>query len=71
MGNTTHMAGAREPERSDDGRWVVVDGRRWRATDPALADRFRKEMVNELMAARREVGQAKRGCERGGGTNGA
>jgi hypothetical protein len=54
------MTGAREPERSDDGRWVVVDGRRWRATDPALADPFRKEMVNELMAARREVGQAKR-----------
>jgi hypothetical protein len=52
----------------DDGRWITIDGRRWRATDPGLDDRFRKELVDELMAARRSVGQAKRSgdgeCER-------
>ena len=60
MGNTNRMAGARAPERSDDGRWIIVDGRRWRATDPALAEPFRKAMVDELMTARRAVVQAKR-----------
>jgi hypothetical protein len=54
------MAGARETTLSDDGRWVTIDGRRWRATDPGLAGPFRTEMVDELMAARREVGRAKR-----------
>jgi hypothetical protein len=44
----------------DDGRWVTIDGRRWRATDPGVADRFRKELVDELMSARRAVGQATR-----------
>jgi hypothetical protein len=32
-----------------------VDGRRWRATDPAIPETFRKELVDELMAARRAV----------------
>jgi hypothetical protein len=44
----------------DDGRWVTIDGRRWRATDPGLADPFRTELVDELMAARRAVGDARR-----------
>jgi hypothetical protein len=38
----------------------VVDGRRWRASDPAIPDRFRAELVDELMTARRAVGVAKR-----------
>jgi hypothetical protein len=45
---------------TDDDRWIVVDGRRWRATDPAIPEPFRKEMVDELMAVRREVGRARR-----------
>jgi hypothetical protein len=46
-----------EPQRttSDDGRWIVVDGRRWRATDPRLDPRFRAELVAELMEVRRAV----------------
>jgi len=48
---------------SDDGRWVTIDGRRWRATDPAVPEAFRREMVDELMAARREVGRARRAGE--------
>ncbi len=42
-------------ERSEDGRYVVVDGRRWRASDPSIPDHFRAELVAELMAARRDV----------------
>lgn len=45
-------------ERSEDGRHVLVDGRRWRATDPRLPPGARDELVGELMAARRAVGAA-------------
>lgn len=44
-----------EPERTPDGRYVVVDGRRWRASDPAIPHKLRQELVNELMRARRLV----------------
>ncbi len=43
------------PERTDDGRYLVVDGRRWRATDPGIPDKLRAELVAELMEARRLV----------------
>lgn len=43
------------PERTKDGHHVVVDGRRWRATDPSIPDALRSELVKELMAARRAV----------------
>jgi hypothetical protein len=42
-------------ERSGDGRYIVVDGRRWRAADPSIPEKFRAELVAELMAARRAV----------------
>lgn len=48
------MAGE-EVERTADGRYVVVAGRRWRASDPAIPDKLRQELVDELMAARRLV----------------
>ncbi len=47
--------GDREVERTEDGHHVVVDGRRWRASDPGIPDRLRSELVTELMAARRAV----------------
>ncbi|WP_194764390.1 DUF3253 domain-containing protein [Microbacterium sp. UFMG61] len=43
------------PELTADGHHVVIDGRRWRATDPSIPDGFRQELVDELMAARRAV----------------
>ena len=49
-----------EPERTADGRYVIIDGRRWRATDPALPEARRRELVRELMSARSAVGWAKR-----------
>jgi hypothetical protein len=42
----------------DDQRWIVVDGRRWRATDPGIPEQFRVELVGELMSARRSVAAA-------------
>lgn len=47
-----------EPERTPDGRYLVVGGRRWRASDPAIPDALRTELVAELMAARRAVKDA-------------
>lgn len=50
-----------EPERTPDGRYIVVGGRRWRASNPNLPEEDRRRLVDELMAARRDVGAAKRG----------
>lgn len=49
-----------EPERTPDGRYVIIDGRRWRASNPNLPPEERDRLVHELMAARRAVGAAKR-----------
>ena len=56
-GSVPVMAAAQggDVERTPDGRYVVVDGRRWRAGDPGIPDALRAELVAELMAARRAV----------------
>lgn len=46
--------------QEDDQRWIVVDGRRWRAADAGIPDNFRVELVAELMSARRAVAAAGR-----------
>ena len=43
------------PERTADGHHIVVNGRTWRATDPCIPEKFREELVRELMSARRAV----------------
>ena len=43
-----------------DGRYLVVRGRLWRATNPALSADDRERWTKALMAARREVGRAGR-----------
>jgi hypothetical protein len=48
-----------EPGISDDERYVVIDGRRWRATDPSIPEGRRTELVRILMAWRREVRRTK------------
>ncbi len=48
------------PEHTPDGHHVIIDGRRWRATDPHLPEQRRQELVRELMSARSSVGWAKR-----------
>lgn len=44
-----------DPERTPDGRHVIVDGRNWRATDPLIPEGRRSELQSILMAWRREV----------------
>lgn len=44
----------------DGGRYVLIDGRRWRATDPDIPEAERVRLVGELMSARRDVGHALR-----------
>ena len=39
--------------------FIIVGGRRWRASDPAIPANLRQELVNELMAARRAVRDGK------------
>jgi hypothetical protein len=48
-----------EPESTDDGHYVIIDGRRWRATDPSVPEDRRSELVRILMAWRREVRRSK------------
>jgi hypothetical protein len=50
----------RAVEKTDDGRHVIIDGRRWRATNPDLPEEERQRLVKELMDARRDVGRALR-----------
>ncbi|MGA5465307.1 hypothetical protein [Mycobacterium sp. NPDC050041] len=52
-----------DPPRTDDGHHIVVDGRKWRATDPAIPEERRAELTRILMAWRRKVRQA-RGTDR-------
>jgi hypothetical protein len=44
-----------------DGRYFVVRGRLWRASNPALSPITRQALVNALMAARRAVREALKG----------
>jgi len=46
---------AKEVEHTDDGRYIVVDGRRWRATDPDIPADRNADLRSILMAWRREV----------------
>ncbi len=50
----------REVERTDDGRYLVVDGRRWRAADPELPDDVRARLLHHLGVARSGVRTAGR-----------
>ena len=46
--------------KTDDGRFVVISGRRWRATDPEIPEDVAAVLRTALMAARRDVGRALR-----------
>lgn len=47
-------------ETTPDGRYIIVRGRLWRASDPAIPADRREELVAELMEARRAVGASLR-----------
>ena len=58
MDGTTRAANP--TSRSGADHHIEIDGRSWQATDPAIPDPLRAELVDELMAARRAVGAATR-----------
>lgn len=51
------------PLHTPDGRYIVVRGRLWRASNPGLPDDERQRLVDALMTARRAVAQAKRDAD--------
>lgn len=52
------MGGSDDVERTPDGRYIIVRGRLWRATNPNLPETERQRWVNALMDARRAVRDA-------------
>lgn len=46
------------PAVTPDGRYIVVQGRLWRASNPSLSAGARQAFVNALMEARRAVRSA-------------
>ena len=52
------------PLVTPDGRYIVVRGRLWRATNPALAEPERQRLVQVLMDARRAVKVARAAADR-------
>ena len=54
------MVGKEAPTPTEDGHFVVISGRRWRATDPAIPEDVAALLRQALMAARRDVGAALR-----------
>ena len=47
------------PERTPDGRYIIVRGRLWRAANPNLPEEERQRLVDTLVDARRAVKAAK------------
>jgi len=47
------------PDVTPDGRYLLIDGRRWRASDPAIPEARRAELTRILMAWRRDVRRVK------------
>ena len=47
----------------EEERYIVIKGRRWRASDPALPEDVAADLRKALMAARREVGRLLRAGE--------
>lgn len=52
------------PERIEDGRYIVVGGRRWRASDPLLPDDVAAALRSELGRARSRIRTAATDADR-------
>ena len=50
---------SREVGHTEDGRWIVVDGRRWRTADPSLPADVRDRLLHHLGVARSGVRAAR------------
>lgn len=55
----TGAGGADGPEHTEDGHWILVHGRRWRATDPSLPEELAAALRSQLGRARSAVGRAR------------
>ena len=53
------LSGAEPRTPSDDERWLVIGGRRWRRQDPDLPDDVRDELLSHLGRGRSGVRTAK------------
>lgn len=60
------MSDGAPPPRTPDGRYIVVRGRLWRATNPQLSEAERARLTAVLMDARRAVGAAQRAKDEAG-----
>ncbi|MFC9154572.1 hypothetical protein ACFTT0_06250 [Streptomyces bauhiniae] len=56
------MAAKPPPEKTPDGHFVVINGRRWRATDPEIPEEVAARLRRHLMAGRRGVRDAENGA---------
>jgi hypothetical protein len=54
------MASGNADDSTDDERWLIIDGRRWRRTDPALPEDVADRLRSHLGRARSAVRSAKR-----------
>ncbi|WP_311774683.1 hypothetical protein [Streptomyces sp. AK010] len=52
------MEAHQSPETTPDGHFVVIGGRRWRATDPSIPEEIAARLRRHLMSARRAVRSA-------------
>ncbi|MFD7702777.1 hypothetical protein [Streptomyces caelestis] len=52
------MEAHRSPETTPDGHFVVIGGRKWRATDPLIPEEIAARLRRHLMSARRAVRSA-------------
>ena len=59
------MATQKDIEYTEDGHYFIVNGRKWRRTDPSLSEEVREALVKELMDARRAVKAAKKADDAG------
>ena len=50
----------REVELTEDGRWIVVNGRRWRRQDPELPEQVEARLKSHLGRARSAVRTVRR-----------
>lgn len=57
------MASGNADDSTDDERWLIIDGRRWRRTDPALPEDVADRLRSHLGRARSAVRSAKRSGE--------
>ncbi|RYX89441.1 MAG: hypothetical protein EOO28_33070 [Comamonadaceae bacterium] len=52
------MTAKKLPQHTPDQRYLVIDGRLWRAANPQLSAEAHKTLVEDLMTARRAVKSA-------------